>query len=92
MMTLTTVIEPMRVANYLAPQPLYEWDFRSPDAGPIQASNGMYVDCAPLDKDEQVRPDVIAVFGSWGAEHYDNASLSNWLRRQERTGACVTLA
>jgi transcriptional regulator GlxA family with amidase domain len=89
MMTLTTVIEPMRVANYLAPQQLYEWDFRSPVAGQVQASNDMYVDCAPLEDGGQVRPDVIVVFGSWGAEHYDNVALSNWLRRHERKGAIL---
>ena len=29
MMTLTTMIETLRVANYLSPQPLYDWRYIS---------------------------------------------------------------
>ncbi len=29
MMTLATTIEPMRIANYLAPETLYDWQYLS---------------------------------------------------------------
>lgn len=86
MLTLTTIIEPMRIANYLAPQPLYSWDYRSPEPGRVTASNGLQVDCAALDKPGDAPPDIVIVLGSWGAEHYNNPSLFNWLRRRARTG------
>lgn len=89
MMTLTTIIEPMRVANYLAPEPLYEWDFRSADAGAVTASNGLDVNCAGLKDRGLPRSDIVIVCGSWGAEHYKSAALFNWLRRQERDGSLL---
>ncbi|MFO1059924.1 MAG: GlxA family transcriptional regulator [Dongiaceae bacterium] len=89
MMTMTTIIEPMRIANYLAPQPLYRWDYRSPQAGTVTASNGLSVECAALAAPELPAPDVIFMLGSWGADHYDSPALTNWLRRRERTGARV---
>lgn len=89
MMTLTTFIEPMRIANYLAPEQLYVWTCRSAEEGCVQASNGMTVDCLSLDEDANTFADVIAVFGSWGADHYNSQALSNWLRRQERKGATL---
>jgi transcriptional regulator GlxA family with amidase domain len=87
MLTLTTVIEPMRIANYLAPQALYRWDFRSAEPGALTASNGLQVDCRALDWPGCAEPDIAMVFGSWGADHYHNQALLNWLRRRERAGA-----
>ena len=86
MMTVTTMIEPMRIANYLAPQPLYHWDYRSPQPGAVVASNGLTIACTALDDPPDLTPDTIIVCGSWGAEHYDSPALFNWLRRQARNG------
>ena len=82
MMTLTMMMEPMRIANYLSPQPLYQWDFRSPGQAMVTASNGLPVVCSPLE--EGHRPGMVFVCGSWGAEHYDDKKLSRWLRKQAR--------
>ena len=87
-MTLTTTIEPLRIANYLAPETLYEWQYLSATGGEIAASNGMTLATRPLaDADPATR--IAFVCGSWGSEHYDSPELINWLRRQERKG--VTL-
>lgn len=83
-MTMTTVIEPMRIANYLSSDDLFTWDFRSPEAGVVTASNGMEVRCKNLDNDEPAKYDYIAVFGSWGAETYNSSLLTNWLRKQSQ--------
>ena len=48
MMVLAATIEPMRVANYLAPETLFEWEYRAPKGGEIVASNGMSVSAAPI--------------------------------------------
>ncbi len=89
MMTLTTTIEPMRIANYLAPETLYDWQHLSAPGGEIVASNGMTLSTRRL-SDLDPATSIVFVCGSWGCEHYDCPELINWLRRQERRG--VTLA
>lgn len=89
MMTLTTAIEPMRIANYLAPEKLYEWEYLSAAGGEIFASNGMSVDTGPVDRPGP-SAGIIFVCASWGCDHYHSPELFNWLRQQARMG--VTLA
>ena len=86
MATLITMIEPLRVANYLAPQPLYLWEILSADGTEIPASNGLSITAQPLD-DRNRRGGIVFVLGSWGAEDYANRDLLGWLRRQSRDGA-----
>ncbi len=88
MMTLTALIEPMRVANYLAPQPLYGWEYRSAEGGLMTASNGMALETRSLGEPLN-GADTIVVCGSWGCEHYVHQDLFNWLRRQARSGATL---
>lgn len=86
--TLVTMIETMRIANYLAPQPVYSWQVVSFDGAEVVASNGMtaQVDSAP----ERVGPaDYVFVLGSWGTEHYDNRHLTGWLRKRARSGESI---
>ena len=85
MMSLTSTIEPMRIANYLAPNSLYGWSFLSLDGREVIASNGMSVGCGGLEPGAS-NYDMIFIVGSWGAEHYVGTGLINWLRRQERRG------
>jgi AraC family carnitine catabolism transcriptional activator len=86
MATLITMIEPLRVANYLAPEPLYQWEILSPDGPEIPASNGLSITAQPLD-DRNRRGETIFALASWGAEDYANRELLAWLRRQSRDGA-----
>jgi transcriptional regulator GlxA family with amidase domain len=86
MATLITMIEPLRVANYLAPEPLYHWDILSPDSAEIPASNGLSITAQPLD-DRNRRGETVFVLASWGAEDYANRDLVAWVRRQSRDGA-----
>jgi transcriptional regulator GlxA family with amidase domain len=84
MMTLTMLMEPMRIANYLAPQKLYEWDFRASEAGVVAASNGLTVQCQSFDQEGLPTPNLIVVCGSWGAEHLNDQRLFRWLRKNAR--------
>lgn len=88
MMTLTSVIEPLRVANYLSSEDLFTWQFHSPEPGTVYASNGMQCECMPLPAAGTVA-DIIAVFGSWGAENYEDVALEHWLKRQARSHAML---
>lgn len=86
MATLITMIEPLRVANYLAPEPLYQWEILSPDGPEIPASNGLSITAQPPD-DRNRRGELIFALASWSAEDYANRDLFAWLRRQSRDGA-----
>jgi AraC family carnitine catabolism transcriptional activator len=86
MATLISLIEPLRVANYLAPEPLYQWEILSPDGPDIPASNGLSITARPL-SDRPRRGELICALASWGAEDYTNRDLAAWLRRQSRDGA-----
>ena len=88
MMTLTTVIEPLRIANYLSTDELFTWQYHSPEPGIVHASNGMQCNCAPLPVHDQ-SADIIAVFGSWGAESYQHDELERWLKQQGRSQAIL---
>ncbi|MEI6799852.1 MAG: AraC family transcriptional regulator, partial [Pseudomonadota bacterium] len=88
MSTLVTMIEPMRIANYLSPQPIYAWDIVSFDGEQITASNGLTLP-AHLPTDRKRRGEVIFVMGSWGAESYTNKTVFSWIRRQAREGARI---
>ncbi len=83
--TLVTMIETMRVANYLSPQPTFSWQIVSFDGPDVTASNGMKT--TVRSDFENIGPaDLIFVLGSWGAEHYDNRMLLSWLRKRARQG------
>ena len=86
MMTLTGLLEPARIANYLSPSKLFTHAFYSFDGTELVASNGLSVNCSkPPEK--LGRNDIIFVLGSWGGEHYSNPKLFSWLRLQARLGA-----
>ena len=54
MATLTTMIEPMRIANYLSTHALYHWQFLSRHGGAVQASHDMVIACDELASDKIV--------------------------------------
>lgn len=84
MMSLAALLEPMRIANYVSPQPLYRWEFLSAEGGEVAASNGMRQATGTLARAGD--PAQVFVCGSWGTDHYRNTELFNWLRRLHRKG------
>ena len=88
MATLITMIEPLRIANYLAPQPLYHWEILSFDGADIPASNGLSIAASPPPERNR-RDETVFVLASWGAESYGNRDTVSWLRRQAREGARI---
>ncbi|MFY9245115.1 MAG: GlxA family transcriptional regulator [Roseicyclus sp.] len=86
--TLITIIEAMRIANYLAPVPVFSWEIASFDGTKVTASNGMTTTVEAVG--EELRPAQFTfVLGSWGTEHYSNKPLNAWLRRQARAGTRI---
>ncbi len=88
MATLITMIEPLRIANYLAPHPLYHWDILSMDGTEITASNGLTITAQPVTERNR-RGETLFVLASWGAEDYQNRELFSWIRRQAREGVRI---
>ncbi|WP_120501672.1 GlxA family transcriptional regulator [Roseovarius sp. EL26] len=85
MMSVVSLLEPLRIANYLSPSPLYETTFCATDAGEVWASNGMPIRCEGL-PEKLNQDDLVLLIGSWGAEHYSDTRLLSWLRRADRQG------
>jgi len=88
MMSLTGLIEPARIANYLSLAPLYSHGHWSFDGEEVMASNGMSVACA-VPPEKLKRDDLVFLFGSWGGEYYQNPRLFSWLRLQARLGVRI---
>ena len=88
MATLATMIEPLRIANYVTTKDLYSWVFLTPGGGTVTASNKMEVVCHNLDyTSPDKRPlDSVALLGSWGAERHSDDRLASWLRGRARHG------
>ena len=103
MATLATMIEPMRIANYVSGETLYRWEFLTPGGSPdhiragspdsinVQASNMMEIACHGLDHPvrQDATLDCVALLGSWGAERFFDNRLANWLRGHERHGVAL---
>ncbi len=86
--TLITMIETMRIGNYLAASTPFSWDVISFDGCGVNASNGMQ---AGLTKtpEEALPADYVFVLGSWGTEAYENRTLVSWLRKRARRGEVI---
>jgi AraC family carnitine catabolism transcriptional activator len=82
------MIEPLRIANYLSPRPLYHWEILSMDGTEITASNGLVISAVPV-SDRNRRGETLFVLASWGAEDYQNREIFSWIRRQAREGVRI---
>ena len=85
MATLITMIEPLRIANYLSPVTLYDWEILSLDGLQVVASNGLTINAnSPSERNR--RGEMLFLLASWGAENYHNKDMFSWIRRQAREG------
>ena len=83
--TLITMIETLRIANYLAPTSKFSWEVASFDGSEITASNGMTARIKTANDNLQPA-EFVFILGSWGTEHYHNQKLTAWLRKRARAG------
>ena len=83
--TLITMIETLRIANYLAPTSTFSWEVASFDGSEVTASNGMTVRIKTANDNLQPA-EFVFILGSWGTEHYHNQKLTAWLRKRARAG------
>ena len=88
MATLVSLIEPMRVANYLSSKEYYSWEIVSFEGPDVVASNGVKI-TAGKPVENLNRKDMIFVVGSWGCERYARREFMAWIRRQYSLGTKI---
>ena len=88
MVAFVSAIEPLRLANRMSGQALYEWHVFSQNGEPVQASNGLEVAVAgDLSSAEKLQ--TIAVCAGIDVRAAVNKDLISWLRKVDRQGADV---
>ncbi|WP_196779286.1 GlxA family transcriptional regulator [Salinisphaera orenii] len=79
----TSAVEPLRMANQLAKQTLYEWPVISVDGAPVTASNGL-----SITPDHALRQtteyEIVFVCGGTDIQYAFDESIAGWLRRLAR--------
>jgi transcriptional regulator GlxA family with amidase domain len=88
MLNFSSAIEPLRIANQLAAQPLYSWHTLSPDGAAVTCSNGtaLTVD-GPLASAPQA--DYAFIVAGPAAQYGNQAPVISWLRRKARFGGTL---
>lgn len=83
LMSYSCAVEPLRVANRISAQQLYQWHIISADGQPVTASNGtqVHVDASITDG---CTADIIIVCASINVEKFHDPQVFAWLRQQAR--------
>ncbi|NNE21941.1 MAG: GlxA family transcriptional regulator [Rhizobiales bacterium] len=85
MMPVTSVIEPLRLANRHVEKELYKWSVHSIGGKPVAASNGI-VSMAQGDLDAIDDHAYVIVCSGVNVHRHIDKKLINWLRKAARTG------
>jgi len=88
LLPVTSVIDPLRLANRQSEKSLYVWTTHSTDGSPITASNGITL---MPDGDLESIPDhaTVIVCGGTNVQKYADKTLFNWLRKAARKGTDI---
>ena len=89
--SFAALVEPLRLANYVAERPLYNWRVVTPEGAPVRSSCGVAV--AADEPAERIRrPENIVVCGGVDGWAYEDQAALALLRRWARDGAYVGAA
>jgi len=80
MIAFASAIEPLRMANHLSGQALYQWTTVTYDGEPVAASNGLSL-AAGTDIYHAERPDMLFVCGGVDVRLSFDKPMIGWLRR-----------
>ena len=86
---LSSAIEPLRLANYVSGQRLYEWHTVSMDGNAVASSAGIVVAADLSIADADARLPTVFVCGGIETHRFENARLATWLRQIERRGTSI---
>lgn len=90
-LTLSSLVEPLRIANYCGGRNLYQWDYLSVAGGKVPGCSGYPVPTDAITDDFE-RWSAVIVCGGWNAERYDNDELNRWLKQLSRQGTVLGAA
>ena len=88
MMAFAAAIEPLRAANRLAKQQLFEWQLFSIDGAPVRASNHIEIAVHGSIGDDP-RLDLLLVCSGLHEKHLENKAAHQWLRSLARRGVTI---
>ncbi|NDL69524.1 GlxA family transcriptional regulator [Vreelandella alkaliphila] len=88
MMAFFSAVEPLRIANRISGQPLFEWTLFSCDGEPVTASNGMTL---LVDQPMGGGLDLpsLAVCSGFEPEDHLSRALISWLHRLDQAGCAL---
>lgn len=86
MMAFSATVEPLRIANRLNGEPLYEWRIYSHNNQPVSASNGLVINPTHSTYNEPWA-DLAMVCASTEGPGYDKNTTQHWLWQQAHNGA-----
>ena len=88
MLAFASAIEPLRIANWLSGNRLYEWLVATRDGKPVQASNGLLL--TPHGSIKKVAPpELLLVCAGVGGCFFQDDRTFAWLRGLARRGAAL---
>lgn len=88
LMAFTSAVEPLRSANRLAGETLYQWRILSRDGGPVAASNGIEVVTSGSIASVE-RSKVALVVAGVDVQMFEDERIFAFLRRVARQGAVI---
>ena len=91
-LTLSSLVEPLRIANYCDGNQLYQWSYLSPDGDAVPGCSGYSVDTLAIDDAMVEKLDAVIICGGWNAERYEDPELERWLRLLARRNAILGAA
>lgn len=87
--SFSMIIEPLRIANRLSGQKLYDWSLLSDEGGLVGSSAGIELQTLGVAELRETVFDLAMVCAGFHAERYRHAGVLNWLRRHRRLGKDV---
>jgi transcriptional regulator GlxA family with amidase domain len=77
LISMSSAVEPLRMANRLSNKEVYRWKTISETGGPVLASDGLSVnvDSGMEDPDALSGVDVLIICGGWNIEKNTNATV-----------------
>jgi transcriptional regulator GlxA family with amidase domain len=85
LISFTSMVEAMRLANRMSGSELYRWRFHSADGRPVQSSSGLTVQ-ADGDICSANDIDCAVVCGGIDIQRFDDRQIISWLRRMAQRG------
>lgn len=85
LMSFASLVEPLRAANHISGETLYDWRLYSRTGEAVVSSSGVAV-AAQASIAAAEAPDLLLVCASIGGEGFSDRAVFSWLRRLSRRG------